>query len=131
MKKSFYIFLAILILHLALSEDCSNFNGENSCQGSQTEYPSDWLNRKWQTPPRGDPLWKETFQDLNLFTGYIQIKYNNEQKTEATLTFVTMVNKDKIGESFNIAYYFGDKKTDQNQITFKKGDDMDIENGNL
>ncbi len=118
-------------MQIVLSEDCSNFNGENSCQGNQTEYPSDWVNRKWQTPPRGDPLWKESFQDLHLFTGYTQIKYNNPQKTDATLTLVTVVNRDKIIEGFNIVYYFGEKKTEQNQMSFKLGDQVDIENGNL
>jgi hypothetical protein len=39
------------------------------------------------------------------------------------------VNKEKITENFKIIYYFGDKKTDQNQMTFKNGDEVNIENG--
>lgn len=42
-----------------LRESCNNYDGENSCQGgTQTDNPEDWANRNFQTPPRGDKLWK-------------------------------------------------------------------------
>ncbi len=107
MSKSILIFLLIISLAtFSITEDCSNFNGEYSCKsGSQTQYPSDWINRKFQTPPRNDPQWKESYQDFNLLTGYVQIKYNQE-KTEATLTFITKVNESRLPSDYNLLYYF-------------------------
>ena len=49
----------ILLLSLilgTLSQDCSNLNNEYSCNGDQREYPTDWDERSFQTPPRDDPL---------------------------------------------------------------------------
>ncbi len=130
MKILLKIILLIFIFDLIFAEDCSNFNSENVCQvGTQTEYPNEWNNRKWQTPSREDPLWKESFQDLNLFTGYVQIRYNNNEKTEATLNFITMANTEKIKEDFYIKYYFGNKISKDGKFIFKKGDDIDEING--
>jgi hypothetical protein len=115
-------------MNFIASEDCSNYNGENGCQGQQTVYPPDWSNRKFQTPPRNDPLWKSTYQDMHLLTGYISIKYNNSQKTEATLTFETNVNTDKV-TSPELVYYFGDKKQSSNKFVVKN--DFDTKIGNI
>lgn len=120
------IFFIALSANIILSEDCSNFNGENSCQGSQTEYPSGWNNRKFQTPPRNDPLWRETYQDMHLITGYISIKYNNKEKTQATLTFETNVNTNEVTNP-EVIYYFGDIKQSSN--TFIVSNQMDTKNG--
>ena len=53
------------------TEDCSNLNGEYVCYGNQREYPSDWDDRSFQTPPRDDTLgnYRETYQDMNLLVG--------------------------------------------------------------
>ena len=39
-------------------DSCNNFDGQNGCQGSQTDNDPSWQNRSFQTPPRGDPLWR-------------------------------------------------------------------------
>ena len=39
---------------LNLRDNCNNFDGENACQGSQTDNDPSWANRAFQTPPRGD-----------------------------------------------------------------------------
>ena len=38
--------------------DCNNFDNQNSCQGQQTDNDASWANRSFQTPPRGDTLWR-------------------------------------------------------------------------
>jgi alpha-amylase len=114
-------FVILTLLFCIISEDCSNYNGENSCQGQGTTYPDEWSNRSFQIPPRGDPLWRESFQDLHLINGYIQIKYNKE-KTSAVLNFVTKLNKSKLPEGFNVVYTFGNQKLNVNKITVNSGD---------
>ena len=42
------LLLSLLIIG-ALSEDCSNFNGEYPCQGDQKAYPESWDERSFQT----------------------------------------------------------------------------------
>ena len=39
-------------------DNCNNFDNENACRGSQTDNDPSWANRAFQTPPRGDPLWR-------------------------------------------------------------------------
>lgn len=41
-----------------LQDTCNNFDGQNGCQGSQTDNDPSWQNRSFQTPPRGDSLWR-------------------------------------------------------------------------
>lgn len=126
LNKNLKIFISMALLAFIIAEDCSNFNGENGCQGQQTEYPKDWYNRKWQTPPRNDPLWKDTYQDMHLLTGYIRIKYNNPEKTEATLTFETNVNTEKVSKP-EVVYYFGENKQSSN--VFVVDQNMDTKEG--
>lgn len=39
-------------------DSCNNFDNDNGCRGSQTDNDDSWANRAFQTPPRGDPLWR-------------------------------------------------------------------------
>ena len=126
LKVKISILFLIIGMSFIISEDCSNFNGENGCQGQQTEYPPEWGNRKFQTPPRNDPLWKDTYQDMHLLTGYISIKYNNAEKTEATLTFETNVNTNEVINP-EVVYYFGENKQSSN--TFVVTGDIDTKEG--
>jgi len=103
------------------TEDCSNFNSENGCKSQQTEYPSDWYNRKWQTPPRDHPLWVPSYQDMNLITGYIKQQYNKD-KTSVIITFYTELNEEKLPSGFNLLYYFGETQTDKNEISISASD---------
>lgn len=41
-----------------LGDSCNNFDGENACRGTQTDNDQSWANRSFQTPPRGDSLWR-------------------------------------------------------------------------
>jgi len=121
MTKHLFTFLIVFLFTSPIfSEDCSNFNGEYGCMsGTQTQYPSDWANRKFQTPPRNDPKWQESYQDLHLLTGYVQIKYN-QSKTEAYLTFLTKVNESKLPSDYKLYYYFNSQTAQElNTMTVK------------
>ncbi|CAE6526129.1 unnamed protein product [Rhizoctonia solani] len=64
---------------------CNTWNGQDSCNGTQTDYASSWDDRKWQTPARGTEAWSSGFQDYRELTGYIDIVYNSA-RTSATVT---------------------------------------------
>jgi alpha-amylase len=101
------IFLSIiLLLTIVLAENCSNFNDQNACQsGAQTDNDPSWINRQWQTPPRGDILYRPEYQDMNQLVGYARIVYNAD-RTSASVIVVTQTNpripnSDKLLFSFN------------------------------
>ena len=48
--------LVSLLIIGALWEDCSNLNGEYGCKGDQKDYPSEWDESIFQTPPSDDTL---------------------------------------------------------------------------
>ena len=104
------VLLSFLILG-ALAEDCSNFNGEYPCQGNQRDYPESWDERAFQTPPRGDPNYRETYQDMRYLVGYAQLKYSNDRNM-CTITFITRVNP--ILSNYKILYKFGDREQESN-----------------
>ena len=102
------------------TEDCSNLNGEYVCYGNQREYPSDWDDRSFQTPPRDDTLgnYRETYQDMNLLVGYAQLKYTQDKQT-CTINFITRVNP-KLGKEnvdYKILYTFDNYEQESNTIT--------------
>ena len=113
------LFLSFLILG-ALCEDCSNLNGEYVCKGDKTDYPSDWDENIFQTPPSDDELgnYRKTYQDMHYLVGYAQLLYSSDKK-ECTINFITKVNP-KLGTEgtdYKILYTFG--KTEQEKNTFK------------
>ena len=92
------------------AEDCSNLNGEYGCKGDQREYPADWDERSFQTPPRDDTLgnYRETYQDMHYLVGYAQLLYSSDKKV-CTINFITRVNP-KLGTpgtDYKILYTFG------------------------
>ena len=82
-----------------------------------------WENRAFQTPPRGDPNWRETFQDMNALVGYLRILYNSD-RTEATLNFTTRLNPRVFDnyDGYTVYYYFGDTKQDDPIFTITADD---------
>ena len=60
---------------------CSNFDGENACRGNQTQNDDSWARREFQTPPRGDSLWIESWQDYNILSGYPQVIYTPDKRS--------------------------------------------------
>lgn len=65
----------------APTNGCSNFDGENACRGNQTQNDDSWARREFQTPPRGDSLWIESWQDYNILSGYPQVIYTPDKRS--------------------------------------------------
>jgi hypothetical protein len=57
-KLIFLLALVAIASAFKLFDSCNNFDNENACRGNQTDNDPSWANRNFQTPPRGDPLWK-------------------------------------------------------------------------
>lgn len=72
-----------------LRDSCINFDNDNACRGNQTDNDDSWSNRAFQTPPRGDPLWRESYQDYNIIVGYARSTYSS---SGANITVVTRLN---------------------------------------
>ena len=111
--------IIFLLITISLSEDCSNLNWEYGCNGNQREYPQDWDERSFQTPPRDDTLgnYRETYQDMNLLVGYAQLKYTQDKNT-CTINFITRVNP-KLGTEgvdYKILYTFDKTEQENNTI---------------
>jgi alpha-amylase len=56
---SFILLLLAAATSFKFQDSCINFDNDNACRGNQTDNDPSWANRSFQTPPRGDPLWKE------------------------------------------------------------------------
>ena len=118
--KSLTIILLIFFFVVVLSEDCSNFNGEYGCKNGQHQYEKSWNDRVFQTPPRGDPIYRETYQDMHLLVGFAEQKYTRD-KTSCTITFFTAVNPKlgKLGQDYKIIYSFGGEEQESREITVR------------
>ena len=118
--KFFRNIIICTLFTIILNEDCSNLNGEYGCNGDQKEYPPEWDDRSFQTPPRDDTLgnYRETYQDMNLLVGYAQIKYTQDKNT-CTINFITRVNP-KLGTEgvdYKILYTFDKTEQESSSIT--------------
>jgi alpha-amylase len=117
--------LSVLIIG-ALSEDCSNLNGEYGCQGDQKAYPDSWDERRWQTPPRNDEHWKESYQDMHDVVGYAQLKYSSDRRI-CTIKFIATVNP-ALG-NYQILYKFGDREQESNSFTVTPSQTQNYKDG--
>lgn len=65
---------------------CGNFNGLDNCaSGSTYTLPNSAERRRWQTPPKGDPAYVSTFQDMRDLVGYADIQYNAGRNAAAVV----------------------------------------------
>lgn len=62
-----------------------------------------WSNRSFQTPPRGDALWKNGYQDYNILVGYAQTAYLSG-RTSAKIKIITRLNP-KYSQA-SLTYFF-------------------------
>ena len=119
MKYLIGLLLSFLFIGI-LAEDCSNLNGEYGCNGDQREYPSEWDERSFQTPPKDDTLgnYRETYQDMHYLVGYAQLLYSSDKKV-CTINFITRVNPKlgTAGSDYKILYTFGTTEQESNSIT--------------
>ncbi|TFK22391.1 alpha amylase [Coprinopsis marcescibilis] len=56
---------------------CNNFNGGDNCASGSDEIAASAERRRWQTPPRGDAAYVESFQDYSHLVGYANIQYSS------------------------------------------------------
>lgn len=118
--KSEYLILLALVVCAAGQEECSNFNNEYPCKDNDMhDWPSDWDQRSFQTPPRGDVHYKESYQDMHLIVGYLQTRYSADKST-ATLTFYTRVNEKELPSDYRIMYTFGEIESSSNTLSISK-----------
>ena len=120
MKVLNYIIYFLLISASFSDDDCSNLNGEYACNGDQREYPTEWDERSFQTPPRDDTLgnYRETYQDMSLLVGYAQLLYSSDKKV-CTINFITKVNP-KLGTkgtNYKILYTFDQTEQEDSSYT--------------
>ena len=71
-----------------------------ACENKEKDIDSKFSFNLWNTPKRGDPRWKEGFQDMNVLVGYPQLKYNSELN-ECNVTVYT-----KTAIDLNLTYIF-------------------------
>ncbi|PPQ77545.1 hypothetical protein CVT24_005235 [Panaeolus cyanescens] len=90
---------------------CGNFNGLDSCAGNTFEFPLSSERRRWQTPPRGNAAYQDSFQDYSHLIGYADIQYNSAR----TGAVVTVNAASKTGSA--LTYNFGG--TSQSSPTFQ------------
>ncbi|KAI9143436.1 glycoside hydrolase superfamily [Paraphysoderma sedebokerense] len=64
----------------------SNTNKTNWCKRSQTSYPPAVDRRVWQTPPQGEPDYRDSFKTYRNFQAYASIKYSNPSPYVRTAT---------------------------------------------
>ena len=120
MKVLNFILFFLLISASFSDDDCSNLNGEYACNGDQREYPTEWDERSFQTPPRDDTLgnYRETYQDMSLLVGYAQLLYSSDKKV-CTINFITKVNP-KLGTkgtNYKILYTFDQTEQEDSSYT--------------
>ena len=112
------ILFSLLIVGQSISfieygDSCNNFDGDNGCRGNQTDNADDWKLRNFQTPSRGDPLWREKYQDYDKLVGYAKYQYNSA-KTQANVTIYTQIN-DKYS-NVTLTYLLNGTNTTNNVI---------------
>ena len=115
--------LALLITITNTDHSCSNYDSYFQCKTSSDTDLSAELYADFQTPLRGSPEWKSTYEDLGLLTGYVSTKYSPNY-TEATITFHSNVNQ-KLIQNYDIIYSFGTTETTSNVNTITHSDTVD------
>ena len=81
MNKNFFL-VYILALKILVSECCNNFNSEMGCKdGKQTTYPDSWSARSFQTPIKGEPLYKDSYESLGRIACFSNVKYSSNKQS--------------------------------------------------
>lgn len=81
---------------------CGNFNGKDSCaSGSTYTVPDSAENRRWQTPPKGDTAYFDTFQSYRSLTGYADIQYSSSRTSAAVVINCLSRTDETLTYSFN------------------------------
>lgn len=105
------LYLFIITSSYRVKDSCINFDGENGCKGNQTDNDPSWLNRSFQTPPRGSALWREKYQDYNILVGYASVQYDNGRRS-ATIKLLTRLNPKY--SNAQLSFFFNDQEQSTN-----------------
>lgn len=119
------ILVGLLVLSLSLGfyikDTCNNFDGEEGCRGNQTDNDDSWAGRNFQTPPRGDDLWREGYQDYSKLVGYARTIYSSD-RTSATVTVLTTLNpKHENSSKATLSYFYNGVEDSSNTKTVNAG----------
>ena len=116
MKNIQIIFFFNLILKII--NDCALYNDEYLCSNQDNYDWYHWDDRCFQTPPKGNEEYYDTYQDMHYLMGYAKLKYSSD-KTHCTITFYTKINTNKINlsdSSTKLIYVFGDFEQESNSF---------------
>lgn len=81
---------------------CGNYNGLDACSsGSTYTVPDSAENRRWQTPPKGDSTYIDSFQSYRSLTGYADIQYSSGRIYAAVIVNCLSKNGETLTYSFN------------------------------
>lgn len=81
---------------------CGNYNGQDACSsGSTYTVPDSAENRRWQTPPKGDAAYVDTFQSYRSLTGYADIQYSSARQYAAVVVSCLSRAGETLTYSFN------------------------------
>ena len=108
------IFFFSLILKIL--NYCALYNDYYLCSNHYNYNWYDWDNCCFQTPPKGDSEYFDTYQDMHYLMGYAKIKYSSD-KTHCTITFYTKINTNKINLndiSTKLIFVFGEIEQESN-----------------
>ena len=91
-KINFFLLLLTLMFSVRGKEtDCSTYDSLFACPSEkETDIPSS-LFSSFQTPPREQAQWKESYEDYSILTGYVRTEYPKDQ-SKAKLTFISNFN---------------------------------------
>ena len=115
-KINFFLLLLTLMFSVRGKEtDCSTYDSLFACPSEkETDIPSS-LFSSFQTPPREQAQWKESYEDYSILTGYVRTEYPKDQ-SKAKLTFISNFNNKEPSLHYQIVYYYGDKSTTNPQV---------------
>ena len=114
MKSIRIIFFFSLILKIL--NYCALYNDYYLCSNGNNYNWNDWDNCCFQTPPKGDSEYFDTYQDMHYLMGYAKIKYSSD-KTHCTITFYTKINTNEINlndHSNKLIFVFGEIEQESN-----------------
>jgi len=73
--------VAALVAACASAVDCSFFQNLGCTDGQVTTNPADWVDRSFQTPLPGTPMWKEEYQGMGRVVCYNSIVYTSDRSS--------------------------------------------------
>lgn len=74
---------------------------EGRCKGQEIEMPPEFEKRRWQTPARNTPGWKDGYQDYSHLQGHVHVEYSSDHKSAIVEVKAITKEQTKLRYSFN------------------------------